>query len=179
MNIVGKRFSPSEFKEYVASLDLPNAPWTGSFVVLHNTGVPTMAQRPNGFDSQQMQNLATFYDGKGWHAGPHLFIDDNGIWAFSPLTAPGVHSPSWNDVAYGVEMLGDFTAEEFGGSVRGQAIRANAVAAIGIICKSVGIDSGTLHLHREDPQTTHRDCPGKNVDKADMIQRIHDYIAAM
>jgi hypothetical protein len=36
----------------------------------------------------------------------------------------------------------------------------------------VGLDPHSLHFHKEDPATTHKDCPGRNVDKADIIQAI-------
>ena len=42
-------------------------------------------------------------DGKGWSGGPHLFIANDGIWEFNRLTKPGVHAPSWNKVALGVD----------------------------------------------------------------------------
>lgn len=180
-NIVGRSFTPVEFAAYVASLDLAGSGFKPEFVVLHNTGAPNLSQRPDGFTSQHMENMRDFYaNTQRWHGGPHVFVDDkpSGIWVFNPLTQEGVHSPSWNHIAYGVEMLGDFDYDQFGGAARGQNIRANAVAAIAVLCHARGIDSQTLRLHKEDPETTHRDCPGKHVDKGDMVKRIHDYIVS-
>jgi hypothetical protein len=171
--IVGKAFSVAEFEQYCETLQW--TAWRPSFAVLHNTGVPSLAQRPKGFTQQHMDNFASYYrDKMGWSAGPHLFIDDTQIWVFSPLTAPGVHSPSWNSKSLGVEMLGDFAIELFDQG-RGAKVRDNAMAALAILHTCLGLDPKTLHLHWEDPRTTHA-CPGKNVKKLDVIQRVLDLV---
>jgi len=82
--------------------------------VLHNTASPSLQQRPNGLTHQHILNLERFYrDTQKWSAGLHLFVDDRQIWVFTPLTVSGVHSPSFNKLALGVEMLGDYAKEEF------------------------------------------------------------------
>lgn len=179
MEIVGQNFGPVHFADYVKGLDLANADWKPEFIVLHNTGSPNLAQRPQGLTEQHIQNLKSYYEGLGWHAGPHLFVDDQQIWVFSPLTAPGVHSPSWNNVSWGVEQLGDFTPEDYL-SGRGLAVRSNAIAALAVLSHYGGIDSSTLKLHRWDPLTTHRDCPGDTCanNLASIISDVHDYIVA-
>ena len=174
--IVGKSFSAVDFDAYVRSLEWPE--WRPSFVVLHNTAEPSLAQRPNGLSLENINGLATFYQNKQppWHAGPHLFVDDHQIWVFTPLTVPGVHSPSWNKFALGVEMLGDYETEAFD-SGRGLEVQTNAVAAIASLSTALGIDPSTMRLHREDPNTTHA-CPGKNVNKTSFIQAVKARIAA-
>ncbi len=151
--------------------------WRPSFVVLHNTGVPSLAQRPKGLLKKHIANLEGFYrDIQGWSAGPHLFIDDRQIWTFTPLTVPGVHSPSWNQLSLGVEMLGDYEHEAFDDG-RGLRVRRNAAAALATLCAVLGIDPSLLRLHREDPLTTHA-CPGKNVRRLEVIQEVADLILA-
>lgn len=60
-----------------------------------------------------MQNLQSYYrDTMKWSGGPHLFVADDLVWAFTPLTVPGVHSPSWNNVSWGVELVGDYSTEQ-------------------------------------------------------------------
>ena len=173
--IVGTNLTPDEFDNYCHTLQW-NA-WRPSFIVLHNTATPSLAQRPNGFTKQHIQNLEAFYrDTQGWKAGPHLFIDDKQIWVFTPLTVSGTHSPSWNKVALGVEMLGDYEKEAFD-SGRGLQVRQNTVAALATLCAILGIDSHTMRIHREDPLTTHA-CPGKNVRKLEVIQEVHDLMVA-
>ncbi len=173
--IVGTNFTPDEFDAYCHTLQW-NA-WRPSFIVLHNTATPSLAQRPEGLTKQHIENLEAFYrDTQGWKAGPHLFVDDRQIWVFTPLTVSGVHSPSWNKVSLGVEMLGDFEKEAFD-SGRGLQVRKNAAAALATLSAILGIDANTMRIHREDPLTTHA-CPGKNVRKLEVIQDVNDLIVA-
>lgn len=173
--IIAKNFNPQTFDDYCHSLSW-NA-WRPSFIVLHNTAVPSLAQRPSGLSLQQIKNLEAFYrDVQHWKAGPHLFIDDKQIWVFTPLTVSGTHSPSWNKVALGIEMLGDYERESFD-SGRGAKVRANTIAAIATLCAILGLEASTLKLHREDALTTHA-CPGKNVRKLEVIQEVQDLIIA-
>lgn len=171
--IVGKSFSPDEFDKYCHTLQW--TAWRPSFIVLHNTAVPSLKERPNGLTLDHIKGLETFYrDTQKWSAGPHLFVDDKQIWAFTPLTVSGVHSPSWNKVALGIEMLGDYATEAFD-SGRGLQVRKNAVAAIATLSAILGLDPHTMRIHREDPLTTHV-CPGKNVRKLEVIQEVSDLI---
>jgi hypothetical protein len=173
--IVGRSFNQDDFDSYCHTLQW-NA-WRPSFIVLHNTGAPSLAQRPKGLTQQNILDLESFYrDKQQWKAGPHLFIDDQKIWVFTPLTVSGTHSPSWNKLALGVEMLGDYDKEAFD-SGRGLKVRKNAVAALATLSAVLGIDSHTMRLHREDPLTTHA-CPGKNVRKLEVIQEVGDLIIA-
>ncbi len=167
--IVGTAFNSEGFESYCRSLKWTT--WQPSFITLHNTAVPNLKQRPKGLTAQHIQNLVGFYrDQQHWSAGPHLFIDDLQIWVFTPLTSPGVHSPSWNNLSIGIEMLGDYATESFT-SGRGLAVRKNAVSAIASLCKVLQMDPTLLRLHKEDPKTTHI-CPGKNVIKSEIITEI-------
>jgi len=171
--IVGRSFTSDEFDVYCHTLQW-NA-WRPSFIVLHNTATPSLAQRPAGLTQQNILGLEAFYrDTQKWSAGPHLFIDDRQIWVFTPLTVSGVHSPSWNKVALGVEMLGDYETEDFDGG-RGLAVRQNAVAALATLSAVLGLASDTMRIHREDPLTTHA-CPGKNVRKLEVVQAVQDLL---
>jgi hypothetical protein len=171
--IVGLSFNAAQFDSYCHSLQW--TAWRPSFIVLHNTATPSLAQRPQGFTKQHIQNLVGFYrDTQGWSAGPHLFIDDLQIWVFTPLTMSGVHSPSWNKLAIGIEMLGNYETDVFK-SGRGLAVRKNAVAAMATMCAVLGIDPVTMRLHKEDALTTHA-CPGKNVSKSEIIREVQNLI---
>jgi hypothetical protein len=101
-------------------------------------------------------------------------VDDRQIWVFTPLTVSGTHSPSWNKLALGVEMLGDYDTESFTDG-RGLAVRRNAVAAIASLSAVLGLDPQSMRLHREDPLTTHA-CPGTQVRKLEIIQAVSDMI---
>lgn len=165
--IIGQAFSTADFDSYCHKLQW--TAWRPSFLVVHNTAIPSLAQRPKGFSQAHIANLEAFYrDKQGWRAGPHLFVDDRQIWVFTPLTVSGTHSPSFNKTALGIEMLGDYEKEAFD-SGRGLQVRQNTVAALATLCAILGIDPGTTKIHREDPATTHA-CPGKNVKKLELIQ---------
>lgn len=171
--IVGLSFNAVQFDSYCHSLQW--VAWRPSFIALHNTASPSLAQRPVGFTQQHIKNLVSFYrDEKGWSAGPHLFIDDKQIWVFTPLTVSGVHSPSWNKLAMGIEMLGNYETESFK-TGRGLAVRKNTVAAIATLSAVLGLDPTTMKLHKEDPATTHK-CPGKNVIKSEVIAEVQRLI---
>lgn len=173
--IVGNSYAPDEFDRYCHELQW--TAWRPSFIVLHNTGVPSLGQRPNGFTKQHIKNLEGYYrDTQKWKAGPHLFIDDKQIWVFTPLTVSGTHSPSWNKVALGIEMLGDYDKDAFDAG-RGAKVRDNTIAAIATLSAILGLQPTSMRIHREDPLTTHA-CPGKNVRKLEVIQRVTDLLVA-
>lgn len=174
---VGKKYTVEEFAKRCESL--PKQTWVQR-IVLHNTGSPSLAQRPGGILTQDhIKNLYSFYaNTQKWSGGPHLFIDATGIWEFNPLNDPGVHSPSYNSSSWGVEMLGDYSVEPFNSGL-GLAVAKNAHAAIAILAQVQGwknLEDGRMILHKEDPKTTH-DCPGKNVNKADFIAKADGYMS--
>jgi N-acetylmuramoyl-L-alanine amidase len=163
---IAKGFTPEEFQTYVDGLDF--SAWTPEFVVLHNTDIPRFADWHNEPGEQRMRGLADFYENtQHWSGGPHLFIADDLIWAFTPLTVPGVHAPSWNAISWGVEMVGNYSIEPLTDEVK-----ANTVAALKTLHNAIGIDPITLHLHKEDPETDHKDCPGTNVDKTEIVRLV-------
>ena len=163
--IVDRGFTANDFQTYVQGLSF--TAWRPSFVVLHNTGAPTFAQWHSTPGAQRMLNLQSYYrDQQHWSGGPHLFVADDLIWVFTPLTVPGVHSPSWNNVSWGVEMVGDYSVETMN-----PALKTNAVAALAALHSALGISPTTMKLHREDPLTTHI-CPGGNVSKQDFITQV-------
>jgi len=167
--IIGHPFTRSEFESYCDALQW--TAWRPSFLVLHNTAQPSLKDRPNGFTAQHMQAFVKYYrDTLHWSAGPHLFIDDHQIWVFTPLTTPGVHSPSWNKLSLGIEMLGNYATESFT-TGRGLLVRQNTVAALAILCTVLNMAPATLRLHREDKATTHH-CPGQNVVKQEIIDEV-------
>jgi hypothetical protein len=164
IEIVGRAFTPAEFQAYVSTLDFSS--WKPQFIVLHSLTLSLASWRKLPGDAR-LKGLATFYGQQGWSAGPHLFIDDKAIWVFSPLTKPGVGSPSWNAVSIGVMMVGDYNSEPLD-----EKVRENTVNAIAILDAALNIKADTLHLSRDDPRTTHKDSPGKNVSKEDFVARI-------
>ncbi len=184
---VKKAFSPEEFRKYVQAL--PVSKWRPSMIVWHNTAAPSLAQwiksanddRTAGFvpGITRIRNLEAFFrDNNGWSGCPHLFIANDAIWVMNPLTAAGVHSPSWNSISFGIEHIGDFDKES-DDSGEGLKVKNLGIFATAVLCEVYGIDPATrIMLHKQDPKTTH-DCPGKNMaqDKQAMITSVLDLMA--
>ena len=169
--IIGAGFTPEGFDNYIKTVSFNT--WRPQFVVLHNTASPKFAQWHDVPGTVRMRNLESFYrDTQKWSGGPHLFVADDLIWVFTPLNLPGVHSPSWNSLTWGVEMVGDYATEVFH-----PGVRANAVHALATLHATLGLDPSHMRMHREDPLTTHA-CPGTNVEKQAMIHSVLDELAA-
>ena len=110
--IAGTFFTPVEFDAYCRGISWDS--WRASFIVLHHTKSPSLALCPEGFTKQHILSMESYYRHEVHSkAGPHLFVDDRHIWVFTPLNFSGMHSPSWNRVALGVTMLGDYDREPF------------------------------------------------------------------
>jgi N-acetylmuramoyl-L-alanine amidase CwlA len=171
--IVGEGFLPDNFAEYISTVDMCEfesrlGAWKPQFVVLHNTAVPTFKQWHDISGRDRMNNLEHYYrDELRWTAGPHLFIADDLIWVFTPINVRGIHSPSWNHTSWGVELVGDYEKEELL-----PIVKSNAITAIAALCQKCNLAADTLRLHHEDPLTTHKGCPGKNVIKQEFINGI-------
>lgn len=164
--IVGKGFTADEFPAYVASIAFGH--WRPEFVVVHNTGDPTFAQWHKVPTDKRLKGLESYYrDDCKWSAGPHLFVADDKIWVFTPLTTPGVHSPTWNAVSWGVEIVGDYDHE-----VLTPEVRENAIVALTVLHAAAGLDPDRLKLHKEDPKTSHTYCPGSRISKTDLVGAI-------
>lgn len=177
-----RQFQQEAFRQYIETLSWPR--WRPSMIVLHNTAAPSLAQWHETSDQDRqagripgttrINSLERYFrDEKKWSGCPHLFIPDDRIWEMNPLTAPGVHSPSWNTVSIGIEMVADFDREDDDAGT-GLLVRRNAVFATAVLCSTLGLDpTRAVKLHREDPQTTHA-CPGKDFadDRTDVIGEI-------
>jgi hypothetical protein len=170
--IIGQGFTALEFGDYMATVRF--SVWRPQFVVVHNTYIPSLAEWHSVSGKKRMQGFQSYYrDQMHWSAGPHLFVADDLIWVFTPLNTSGIHSPSWNTVSWGVELVGNYSQEAFTAP-----LLDNAVSALAALHARAGLDPNTLRLHREDPKTTHKNCPGRKVARTDLIERISDRIAA-
>ncbi len=167
---VGKRFSKANFENYLAELQFSS--FNPNFVTLHHTWQPNLANRPNGLTPANLQALKDYYEGMGWSGGPHLFIDDQPepIIVFQRLDRKGIHAVSFNAKSWGVEMLGNYDSEPIS-SGRGAKVRDNAMDAVALMCKRLGVGAETLKFHREDPKTS-KTCPGLLVSKSDIVARL-------
>lgn len=167
-------FTPEEFDVYAKNQHWSN--WRPRFITLHNTAEPNLAQwghfglgKTEGL--KRIQNLNHYYKvEKGWHSGPHVFIAPDLIWVACDLTRDGVHASCFNSTSIGVEMVGDYGSESFS-SGDGARVRDNTIAALASLHRALLIPPATLHFHKECLRDHHA-CPGKNVDKADIVARV-------
>jgi len=144
-------------------------------ICLHNTWRPTIAswtetdpRRING-----LNGLRAYYEGMGWHAGPHAFISRQFINGFSPLTAWGIHSTCFNHTHIGLEMIGNYAAgaEPFD-SGDGAMVRDNAVFAVAVLMAKLGLAPERDLVFHRDCSADHHDCPGSGVGKPEMVARV-------
>jgi hypothetical protein len=171
--IVGCGFTAADFPKYVSAIQLDI--WRPEFVVVHNTQLPTLAGWHKKPAEQHLEDLQNYYrDQMHWSAGPHLFVADDLIWVFTALNTPGVHSPSWNAISWGVELVGDYDLEPLS-----EGTRENAVTALASLHALAGLDPQGMRIHKEDQKTTHTYCPGKNIVKADFIHWTAERLAQM
>jgi hypothetical protein len=183
---VGKCFPTAEgFLAYLEALQF--GAWRPRFITMHHTGAPDLKtwqgwqtrSKPVS-DVQWLKNLAVYYGGLGWSAGPHFFFTPKNFCVLSPPTARGVHAVSFNAMSWGVECVGDFDREAFDGAVRDKYVEGLACLhiATGLQLEPFEKKVRGLHFHRDDPKTT-KTCPGKKVLKPALIKLVQAKIAAM
>lgn len=156
-------FTPEGFTDYLKIL--PRIEWAKA-VTIHNTYMPNLHMVDNYLatkkwtEAQLIDNWWQNYIRMKWFGGPHLFIFRDKIWVANPLTLHGTHSPSFNRDHFGVEMIGDYDLE-----ILPDSLRHNAVHAMACLLNKIGkhANDRTVRFHGEDPATTHKHCPGKNV----------------
>lgn len=183
---VKKAFNLAQLKVYINSLDFSQ--WKPSLIVWHNTALPTIEQWEKSYQEDlknhlepgitRINSLESFFrDQQHWSGGPHAFVYKDKVWAFTPFNKKGTHSPSWNGIAIGIEMIADFDKED-DETGSGLLIKNNTIALTAMLCEKLGLDPNTaIKLHKEDKKTTH-DCPGKHiaVDKEEMIDSVLEYM---
>lgn len=178
--MVGRRFSLPEFRAYVRWVKQNERyNWTPTGITAHHTAFPYLSMRPNGFTEQHMANTRYGYindNRPSWSKGPHLFVDDKGVWVFNPLSKKGIHAKSFNNNRYGVEMLGDYDYKDDPHTGRGKQVTTMGKIAIAILMKDGGISKDRLNFHKHDTETN-KTCPGTKIDFDDFeadVQEICD-----
>jgi len=162
-------------------------------IILHHTWKP---QVQDWKGQKTIDGLKTYYEGKGWSAGPHLFIGSDGIWLFTDMYKVGIHASEGNatyvnkitgkevkgfmgvegngtmllklkEYSIGIEMVGDYDTVKPSG-----AILDNTLFVIKTLMARLGIDNDHIFFHRDfDPKT----CPGAAVTKEWLFKELENY----
>lgn len=160
------------FHEHIAGPSVGSMSWAKG-ITLHHTAAPSLASRPGGLSPQHILNIQDYYQHKlGWSTGPHLFVDDHGVYCLTPLRERGTHAKSFNATHIGIEVLGDYDTED-PHTGRGLACWQHAAR----IVYAIGL---RYNFHRDDPKTD-KTCPGKRVQKDwfnDLIRDAEHYDTA-
>lgn len=172
-NNVGKVWTPESFGEYLKTIKPPT--WAKS-VCLHHTAAPSLAQRPQGFKIQHIENMRDFYKGMGWKSGPHLYTDEDQVFGMTPLAETGVHASSFNRSAIGIEALGFYSkGQENPFSGRGLQVWQTTSWITANLLKwlNLPVNDKTVLFHRDDPKTS-KDCPGMQIAKDWILKMIKE-----
>ncbi len=97
------------------------------------------------------------YERKGWKAGPHLFIANDGIWLFSPMRKDGVHASRLNRRSIGIEVVGNYNSEVWSGRTK-----SNALGVIMTLLNRLVLAENDIYFHRD---VSTKSCPGKVISK--------------
>lgn len=184
---VGKVFPTAQgFLAYLDSIKFTG--WKPSYVVVHHTGAPTLknwqdwqTRKYPVSDAQWLKNLAAYYGNNlGWSSGPQFFFTPNNFCVLSPPERRGIHAASFNANSWGVEMVGNFDVEAWGGDYRAKYIEGLACLhiATGLALDPYVRGKSGLHFHRDDPKTS-KTCPGTRVAKPTMIAEIRAAMARL
>ncbi len=172
----GRVWTPNEIAEYLGTLERPD--WVKG-ITLHHCAEPSLRQRPVGLIKQHIANIQSFYSrpksagGKGWKTGPHFFTDEDQIWGLCDPRVKGIHAASFNGTTIGIEVLGDYDAEDPKAGRGLQCWETTATLVVALLnwldLKAVASEKSkpgdTILFHRDDKQTT-KTCPGKLIQKA-------------
>lgn len=175
MKILGQKLNQDEFRNYVETYNFGSIKPDG--IVIHHTWRPTKKDW-NG--EKSIMGLKNYYEGLGWSAAPHIFIAEDGIWLFTPMTEVGIHAGEGNAVwerlgrqyrgfkgpigsklkgyTIGIEVVGDYDVERWTGHTF-----SNALSSIRILMDTLAIDNEHVTFHRD--WTDQKSCPGHAITK--------------
>lgn len=146
------------FAAYLAII--PRPPWC-SGLCNHNTYIPNERQWQGEIS---MRSMMKTYVGKGWTAGPHLYLaaeaprsEHRGIWQMTPLAHRGVHAGPCNRDRLGLENVGDFDARAPSWAQWQLCVAVNVA-----LCRAWGLPATAINVHKEC--MSDRTCPGRYFD---------------
>lgn len=159
MEIINRCLALNEFRHYLKNYNFGALP--ANKLVIHHTWRPT---KESWQGQKSIQGLKSYYEGKGWPAGPHLFIAEDGIWLFSPMRHDGIHAGELNHRSVGIEVVGDYDTEQWSGKTK-----SNALGAIKSLMEQLGLAEKDIFFHRD---VSPKSCPGWAIAKEWLFQEI-------
>jgi N-acetylmuramoyl-L-alanine amidase CwlA len=177
MNIINKKLSLNEFQDYVIKKDFGSYPPT--FLVIHHTFSPIEDDHDGKLEAGEwngqrtIDGLKRYYEGKGWSAGPHLFIADDGIWLFTDMYDVGIHAGEGNGTmktgySIGIEVVGDYDKK-----IWDEETKTNTVGVIKTLLSRLKIPESKIMFHRDYSTKT---CPGTAITKDWVIKQLKEDI---
>ncbi len=162
ITIINRRLDLQEFRDYISNYNFGSQP--ANKLVIHHTWRPT---KDKWGGAVSIQGLKRYYEGKGWPAGPHIFVADDGIWLFSPMREDGIHAAELNNRSIGIEVVGDYDNERWNGRTK-----ENALGTIKLLMSQLKIESQNVFFHRDVSSKT---CPGKDITKEWLFSELDDF----
>jgi hypothetical protein len=148
------------FKAYLAGI--PRPAWCKG-ITNHNSYIPNEA---TWYGIPSVKSCQKTYIGKGWSAGPHLFLAaiaphpaHIGIFQLTPLSHQGIHAGACNADRLGIESVGDFDARPPTPVQYQLLLDVNRA-----ILEAWGLKASTVNVHRECMPG--RTCPGRHLTGA-------------
>lgn len=173
MEILNKKLNRNVFDAYLKDKKfadpLPNK------IVLHHTWRPTIKSWKG---EKTIQALKKYYERKGWPAGPHLFVAEDGIWLFTDMADVGIHAGAGNatwqkgtheiqgyrvanaqlkSYSIGIEVVGDYDAKVWTGETLN-----NACSCLKSLQNKFGLKTDDIAFHRDYAP---KSCPGKAITR--------------
>lgn len=162
MEIINRRLTVHEFEDYINGYYFGTKP--ANRLVIHHTWRPTTEQWQGQIS---INGLKSYYEGKGWPAGPHLFIAEDGIWLFSQMRKDGIHAAAFNHRTIGIEIVGDYDNQIWKGQTK-----YNALGAIRSLAIRLNLKEEDVLFHRDSSPKT---CPGSTITKQWLFDELRNY----
>jgi hypothetical protein len=178
-----KGYSRDGWAAHVANTALATMKWKPVGIVMHATGLPTLAMWAEFGPAHdaRLKNLQAYYEGMGWQHGPHAFVSRNYINGFSALTQRGTHCSCHNSTHFGIEQVGNYNkGHDDYNSGEGAKVKGNAIWAAAVLCRHFQINPLTSIIpHSECKRDGHSQCPGDEVDMADFCKKVSETMEAI
>ncbi|MDD4407395.1 MAG: N-acetylmuramoyl-L-alanine amidase, partial [Bacilli bacterium] len=150
MEIVNKYLTVKKFKKYTNEKEFSRKI---DKIVLHHTSDSLESWKTKKTSIGYYKKM---YEKRGWTTGPHLFIDEGGIFLFTDINIEGTHANSANKGSIGIEMVGNYDKKVPKGKIWEKTKRV-----LNILLKKFDLNVKDIHLHRKF--NPNKSCPGKAI----------------